>query len=73
MKILTGYWVLQYLKTISKHKQHLLLTAEVEVDGGGDLAELVLGAHLVQPGIALDHVVDLEHNEETPVYHTYKC
>ena len=45
----------------------LLLTAEVEVDGGGDLAKLVLGAHLVQPGVALDHVVDLEHHEEAPV------
>ena len=61
---------MEFSKIMTRHR---VLTAEVEVDGGGDLAELVLGAHLVQPGIALDHVVDLEHNEETPVYHTYKC
>ena len=44
-----------------------LLTAEVEVDGGGDLAKLVLGAHFVEPRVALDHIVDLEHHEEAPV------
>ena len=54
------------LKLIHYIKQHLLLTAEVEVDGGGDLAKLVLGAHLVQPGVALDHIVDLQHHQEAP-------
>ena len=68
MKILTGYAMGCY--NISKLFHYInsiyALTAEVEVDGGGDLAKLVLGAHLVQPGVALDHIVDLQHHQEAP-------
>ncbi len=36
------------------------LTAKVEVDGGGDLAELVLGLDFVQAGVGLDDIVELK-------------
>ena len=60
-------WTWVAIISISISINNRLLTAEVEVDGGGDLAKLVLGAHLVQPRVALDHIVDLEHHEEAPV------
>ncbi len=39
-----------------------LLTAEVEVDGGGHLAELVLGLDLVEAGVGLDDVIQLQND-----------
>ena len=40
------------------------LTAEVEVDGGCDLAILVLGPDFVESCVCLDHVVELEDDLE---------
>ena len=36
------------------------LTAEVEVDGGRDLSELVLGLDLVESGVGFDDVIQLQ-------------
>lgn len=40
------------------------LTAKIEIDGGSDLAHLVLRLDLVQTGVGLDDIVELEHHEE---------
>uniref|UniRef100_A0A182M8D8 Uncharacterized protein n=1 Tax=Anopheles culicifacies TaxID=139723 RepID=A0A182M8D8_9DIPT len=48
------------------HPQHTLialLTAEVQIDRCGNLAHPILGLHLVQSGIGIDDVVELEHDE----------
>ena len=45
-------------------KRPRVLTAEVEVDGPGDLAHLVLGLDLVEAGVGLNDVIQLEHHEE---------
>lgn len=40
------------------------LTTEVEVDGGCDLAHLVLRLDLVETGVGLDDIIELEHHQE---------
>ena len=50
------------LSPFSPRPARHLLTAEVEIDGGGDLAALVPGLDLVQAAVRLDHVVYLQYD-----------
>lgn len=50
------------VQQIEKHIREL--TTEVEVNGGCDLAHFVLCLDLVETGVGLDDVIELEHHQE---------